>query len=454
MEREPDNQEPAQATATRRPFPIGILALCLFLFVQCWWFADRFAQPNRYDAAEYLGMADRLEFRAGVPTLELLGFRSYAYPLILKPFVSALSTREATVWVHRFQCLLTVTLLLMLRYRLLPRRPAVDALLIVVLAALPVMMPYCVVVLSDSTGVFFLQTALWTMVAATTAPDPRRRWLLWLPAGALLGFAIQLRPAYFHLLWPALAFVLWAGSKWDSQARSASWSAAAKRSTLFAIGLLIACAPTTIDQWRAERTIRLAPDQSSLLSYHLTLGLWLDRWSSNPPPLAQLHAVALEWEKRGWQLPGHDPKRLPSFDDFRREAMRRPGRLCRQWFEHVRCAFAKSELFPYEGAPGPWWEWEIRWFNWLLLAGFLAEALLRARRAQDPFDRRFACWQLLLFVYLVSTLAPVVPEERHTLAIYPVALIYFTGLVWRLIERQHKDALQNKASTRAMLRPK
>lgn len=188
---------------------LGIGILAATFWAQCKWFESNYRQPVIYDAADYVALARQLELDGPIPRLPSGGFRTYAYPLLLRPFVENLSPKLAERWVYRFQFLLLGSLLISLRWTLLPGGPTADVCLVVSMTLLPVLLPYCVVLLSDLSGLVFLQLAL--LVLALAFRDCRAGGAAFRSGltGALLGFTIQIRPAYYHLTWLVLLDVVW-----------------------------------------------------------------------------------------------------------------------------------------------------------------------------------------------------------------------------------------------------
>ena len=433
---------PVKANSVPRAWPATV-ALLVVLVVQYAWFERHFAQPVVYDAQTYCQLARQLSFPLGLPSLGDGGFRSYGYPLLLKPFVGTASESRAAKRIYRFQFVLLAALLVTLRLWLLPRRPLADSVLAIVILLLPVLVPYCLVVLSDLTGTVVLQFALLVLVWSQVAGRVPARLALLALSGLLLGYAVQIRPGYYHLTWPALLFVAW-----TSRQRVVSSSMATKMAAVivacfvFTAGALVAGLPTVLDNARAGKPLRPIPDVGPLVSYHMMLGLWLDRWSSNPPPIQEKLQAAEDWAQRGWSLASPEPGTSPTSGDYLKEIRQRPGHVCRQWLVHVYYAFEKWELFPYQGTPATWWSWQIWLTNWLFLAAFLVEGVLSLCRppavVSNSCNRarcHFAAWQLVLFVYLILTTAPIVPEDRYSLALYPSVLVFVASLACRVMTK-------------------
>ena len=91
---------------------------------------------------------------------------------------------------------------------------------------------------------------------------------------------------------------------------------------------------------------------------------------------------------------------------------------------HIYHAFAKVELCPYQGHPSYWWGAFLGAMNWFVLSVGTIETIRRACYSKETCQRIFCALQLALLADLLLTCALVVPEERFTLAVYPVFMIF------------------------------
>lgn len=441
-----------------------------------------YLQPLCYDATSYHFLAHQLRFEHAIPLMGDAGFRSYGYPLVLKPFLQ-LSLDEFRFVVAVAQSVLVICLLLLLRWLLLPAGVAVSCTMLAVTWMCPVLFAYCPVILSDIVAVVALQTGLirlsLLMCQSTASP---RIYAFAAGVGLLLGFAGQVRPIYFHF---AVVFCAWyfvhccffntrrRGRRLENDtpnkqvpthlsvwllSRLKGWTGSVPALFSIVLGITIACLPTMVNNGKVHGSVAPLPKTDSLIGYHLVLGLWIDKWSSYDPPSEQFRHVILEWERKGWSVIRSHPDAKPGREEFFIELRQRPMHVLKCGLRHVYFAFEKWDVFPYTGVV-TWWGRILHWtVNWVVLGLFVAEAIRRSVSFAQPaesesnadlasahqlellhprqlyrnsFDRYYAQSQLLLLILIILTVAIVVPEERFTLAIYPSAIIYTVAVLER-----------------------
>lgn len=404
------------------------------LCAQFAWFDARYPQPTIYDAGQYAALSRQITWLGPLPILEGGGLRTYAYPLVLS---AASQTWEV---VYRLQAVGLVALIVVLRRRLLPPDLRVDLCLAACLAALPILVPYATVLLADLPGAICLQLGLLLLSLALSAALKRSLVLIGV-GGLLLGTAIQMRPAYLPFAGLVVGGVVWSAARRLDSRRAFGSSLISV--VVLAAGIALPSAPTLVANAREEGRFGIVPAEGMerLRGYQLTLGLWLDRWSSNPPPIEERERVAVEWRQRGWAILPIPPYPYPTVKDYWNEVARDPLHAAGQFARHVYYGFAKSELFPYAGQPSALvraWIWVC---NWVLLGLGLCEMIRLARRGTIPTTRRFAMLNLGLAAFLVLTCGLVVAEERFTLAVYPTILVFAAGVLARWTRSCRNDAL-------------
>lgn len=406
----------------------------LVVMAQFVWFSQWYPQPTVYDAGQYVALSRQFEWIGPLPVLLGGGIRTYAYPLLLH--------LASTQWgfTHALQAIGLAALLTFLRHVLLPRSIRIDVSLAGCLAALPVLVPYAIVLLADLPGLICLQFSL-VLVALAMSCEGSARWMRLGVGGLLLGAAIQLRPAYSPMAFVVVGWVAWMMLRGRSL-RSGVEKMLVASGILFS-GIVLSATPTIVANVRDEGRVGVLPVEGTerLRGYHLMLGLWMDRWSSNPPPIEERDRVAREWRERGWAILPIPPHPYPKVEDYWKEVEKDPIHAAGQFVRHGYHGFAKAELFPYVGQPPPWvqaWIWAC---NWVVLGLGLHEMLRQARDGANPVARSYAILNLILAALLVVTCGLVVPEERFTLAIYPSSFIFAAAWLSRRIALPTPDAL-------------
>lgn len=408
-----------------RPLPTLIVA------TQLLWFHSIEPQPLVFDAGQYVALSQHWTWWGPFPTLPADGLRTYAYPCLI-------SVAGSTTFLLCVQGIGLIVLMNLMRRHLLAPGSRVDIVLSILLLSFPILIPYALTVLADLPGVIALQSGLLAFCMAMFS-DGVRRWGGFALAGVLISWSIQLRPAYAHIVWILLAAFLWVERESFSMIRPSRDSKAIRGTVAalmsFILSFVIVASPTLVVQLRENNRLSFLPGDETdrLLGYHLMLGLSLDRWSSNPPPLEERHHVELEWQKRGWAMLPVPPNPTPTIKDFKREVRRHPVHAVRQFIKHVYFAFSKFELFPYAGAPSRVGFVLLGMMNVLILALGTGEAIRRICSYQKGADRLFAVLQMALLFDLVVTCGLVVPEERFTLAIYPALMIFSAGAIVDLL---------------------
>ncbi|MGL4465491.1 MAG: hypothetical protein ACRC1K_25355 [Planctomycetia bacterium] len=441
---------------------VGLLA-ALALSAQCVWFAVRHPQPVVYDAAGYVELSQRLEWSTGLPLLVGDGFRAYLYPLVLSCCRDAAGD-FAVDRVVAAQSAGYVVGLLVLRFLLLPAGVRCTVVFTTVALALPVAVPYCCVVLTDLPGTMALAVGAaataWSLAGSTVGAP---RLLAAALGGVCLGAAVQFRPNAQPAALVCLAMTAAPlATCWFRQTRflGSAWLGP----TAAVVGYVALCLPTMVGNARAGRAPAVTPDLSPLVSYHLCLGLSLDRWSSNPPPVAELQRVAGEWAAKGWSIVRDDPTKPPTVDDFWSEAAKNPKRTWKRMRRHLSNAYAKTELFPYEGRPSPPLAAWLAVANAVVLTVGLLEAVrvVAVRRLRATPLGWFALMQLAAAGLTTATVALVVPEERHTLGVYSGAFLFTAHALWRAGEaspaaarslRRYADSLAARCASRYWAAP-
>ena len=394
----------------------------IVILLQLLWFQAYFPQPLVYDAAQYFALSQQWEWWGILPTLSADGLRTYAYPVVIH---LAGSTRFLLI----LQGLGLLVLMMSLRRQFVPSGRAYDVSIAVVCAALPVLVPYALVMLADLPGVVTLQGGLLCLSVGLVARRRQKMMLLGC-AGFLIGWAIQLRPAYAHLVWFALIAVCVMEIRpliFPIGSHSIRTTFRGALPTFVGVICFIgASLPTLAVQLREHSRLSYLPGDGvdRILGYHLMLGLSLDRWSSNPPPIEERRKVAEAWQRRGWAILPIPPNPYPRIKDFRREVKKNPGHAAAQFAKHIYHAFAKVELCPYQGHPSYWWGVFLAAMNWFVLSIGTIETIRRACYSKETCQRIFCALQLALLADLILTCALVVPEERFTLAVYPVFMIF------------------------------
>lgn len=394
---------------------------------QILWFASSHPQPLAYDAGQYFALSQRVQWWGPVPHLTDPGVRTYAYPAMVRLLYDG-----SAGWLFAVQAAALAGLVAALRVLLLPPVWRADAALAALLLALPVLPPYAIVALSDLPGATALVGSLALLAAAWPGAGGagRRGAILLLCMGGLLGFAVQLRPAYVHFAWAVLA-ALAVRAAWIALARRPRrWSLLAAPAAALS-GFLVASAPTIVENVRTGAGLAVLPREGMdrLAGYQLMLGLSLDRWSSNPPPLEERERVAEQWRRRGWAILPIPPYPYPTMADFLAEVRSRPAAAAAQGGKHVYYAFEKREFFPYAGRLPPAWTAAAWMLNWLVLGLGAFEAARLARRRRGDLVGRFAALHLCLMAYLAATCALSVAEERFSLAAYPASLVFAAGWI-------------------------
>jgi hypothetical protein len=409
---------------------VGWCLLAVVLFVQSYLFCEYCLQPFRYDAISYHLLAHRLQFSAGVPLLGDAGFRSYGYPLLLKPLLG-LAHETYLYAVGALQCLAFAVLMLVLRAVFLPSTAGASVTLAGLLLLFPVLPPYCVVLLSDAAAAVCLQFGLLLLAASSTKSNWRSLCVV-LASGFLLGYSVQIRPPYYYFVLAIASlytiFVLGLAVRTRPFLR---WWTGSFQPAMLALGCMIAFYPTIANNLANGDDASPLPQTDSLFTYHLTLGLALDKWSSYDPPDEEFYQVTLDWSDRGWSVVREIPHAPPTMDDFWRQV--RADRLgaFNSGVRHVLAGFEKWDVYPYRGH-ADWWARVWIWVaNWGFLAALVYEGIRRALGSPSDADRKFAVCQCLLMGYLAATMFIIVPEERFTLALYPAALVYATAILER-----------------------
>lgn len=424
-------------SSVTRPFSIALRAVplalpTLILGIQLLCFHSVEPQPLVFDAGQYVALSQHWTWWGPFPTLPADGLRTYAYPLLI-------SMAGSTTFLLFAQGIGLIVLMNVMRRRLLAEGWRADIVLSILLFSFPILIPYALTVLADLPGVIALQGGLLAFCLAMFS-NGVRRFGAFAIAGGLISWSIQLRPAYAHIIWILLIAVLWSEWKSFTLIRSLRDVGAISHKlaplTSFVICFLIVASPTLVVQYRQNSRLSYLPGDETdrLLGYHLMLGLSLDRWSSNPPPLEERNKVEINWRARGWAMLPVPPNPTPSINDFKREVRKHPLNAGWQFMKHVYFAFNKSELFPYAGRPSALGVVVLGAMNTFILVVGLGEAVRRVCVSPEGPCRLFAALQLALLADLVITCALVVPEERFTLAIYPTFMLFAAAAIVEFIQ--------------------
>lgn len=393
--------------------------LVVVLALQSAWLARNHGQPILHDAGQYYALSRQIDWLGPMPVLKSPGIRTYAYPLLVYGLV-----HESPAWLYAVQSVCLIALIVLLRRCIAPPDVRVDVVLSLLCLALPVLLPYALVMLSDLPGVVALQGSLLLATYGARFRGPLGILALGV-GGGLLGLAMQFRPAYasFAYLFLGASFLTMA---WRFVAGHGSRWLLLLSATAMGTGFVASAAPTIASNLRDSGRIALLPAEGMdrLAGYQLMLGLSLDRWSSNPPPFREREQVADAWRRRGWAILPIPPYPYPTASDYLREVRGEPVHAAAQAVKHVYYAFEKWEIFPYSGRLPLAWN-VVAWsLNWLVLVLGVTEAFHVVRHSRTSPARPFAAAQLALFAYLMVTCSLVVAEERFTLAAYPAMLVF------------------------------
>lgn len=383
-----------------------------------------FQQPVVWDTAYYIELSkDHFKWAYGFPYLENQGIRSYAYTWII-------NLLGGKIGVKIFQIIFLSTLLTILSRYFKANSMLETIALISMILAVPILPIYSEVLLADILGTILLQSYFLLMTISTINYQHIKICI----AGMLLGLCVQVRPSFFYLIWPMLCIIsIFQISNINIYKIKLSLFTKFQKVSLillsFIFGWIILGIPTMTGNIIKTNYISFMPPSDNLIAYHMIIGMHLDYWSSNPPPIDKLKLAKQKLSEDGTLSNTSPPQ----------EAIRYMAKTPIKWIwqsiKHVYYAFQKSEIFPYKPVPLKIFGIFVYVANWIILSGFTTGVIITliSNKSNDCIWQ-FALFQALLITYLVVTLALVIPEERHTMPIY-ITSPFFSLMVLRYFSK-------------------